>query len=138
MKKVIGYLVLLLVLSSTSVDAQTIRYNGYYEEKSGESFTYMRFYADGVVLAVTFSESVSKDYLMNFLSYENRDKKNVTKGFYVDNSNSIDMAMLQQWDSEMFLKKAKIDKAGVMTLNTYYYKAGIVKSNTSTFSFVEF
>jgi hypothetical protein len=136
---------LAFVLTSSVVpaNAQTIRFDGYYEANGQESASYMRFYADGVALAVTYSRPISKDSVMFLMSYENRNKQYLSRGFFVNSAGSIDIVLFQHWDKDVyphdvFLWKAKIDKGDAVTLTSYYYKAGSVKSGKSIYKFVEF
>jgi len=119
-------------------NSQSIKFNGYYECKGDQSYSYIRFYADGIVLQVTFSNGVSKEYLLDFLNYENKNKRNVSKGFFINESSNIEIGLLQQWDNELFLQKATIKMDGSLIIKSYHYDQGIVKSNTSTYNFTEF
>ena len=119
---------ILFSIGTANSYCQPIKYNGVYESKIDDVYsTYIRFYADGIILKTT-TESKSIEVIRKWFNYENL--KELQSGFFITDKNEFTISTFGPNLEQNFILTGIFKKnSDVFELTIHHYDEGMVKSN---------
>jgi len=113
---------------------QPIKYNGVYESKIGDVYsTYIRFYADGIILKTT-TESKSIEVIRKLLDYENLEERQ--SGFFIADKDEFTISTIGPNLKQTYILTGIFKSKEAFELTIHRYDEGMVKSNKYEHLFV--
>lgn len=118
---------ILFSIGTANSYGQQIKYNGVYESMIDlEYSTYIRFYADGLVLKTT-TTSNSKEVIQKLVNYENQEE--LQTGFYIVDKNEFTISTIGPNLKQTFILTGTFKTEDAFELTIHRYDEGMVKSN---------
>ena len=125
---------ILFSIEAANSYCQPIKYNGVYESRIDDVYsTYIRFYADGIVLKTT-TESKSIEVIRKWFNYENL--KELQSGFFITDKNEFTISTIGPNLKQTFILTGTFKSKEAFELTIHRYDEGMVKSNKYEHLFV--